>query len=284
MSWFFNEKTIRVFFTKDSVGSVPVRNTFRMKNIQEVPKNIDQVTCPLTKALSINGIIFSHKIRVLGHIEECKASLFNAQMPSVKWDIIDWRTVFREEKKTSHICTKYTYPILQILQWNKALDFGKCDNFQKITWGYILLITKVKSFELNRSILEVLYPLQDVGSKVVISFCTPPADHLPTPASPSISHHRSATTISIWQLSRDFPDLSTEAARGRHCSDWCNGCFDILPREHIHLLWIASESISQFETKIRLWTHHPFFSFVNQMDSKQINLQTETNISINTVN
>ena len=72
---------------------------------------------------------------------------------------------FQRGKKTSHIFTKYTYPILQILQWNKALDFRKCDNFQKVTWAYILFITKVKSFELNRSILEVLCPLEDVGAR-----------------------------------------------------------------------------------------------------------------------
>ena len=70
------------------------------RNTHEVPKNIDQVTCSLIKGPKHNnGIIFSHKIRVLGHIEECKTSLFNAQMPSVKWDVTDWITVFREGKK-----------------------------------------------------------------------------------------------------------------------------------------------------------------------------------------
>ena len=162
------------------------------------------------------------------------------------------------------------------------LDFRKYDDFQKLTWAYALLKAKVKSFELNKA-FQRFCTLFKVWAARKYSHS---AAHLPTislrPALQSPSQICQNNTHDSWI--EIFLNLSNEAARGRHSSDCCNG-----------LLWYSTSrvyplTVNSLRKYFSIWNQNqtvntwPFFRFVNQRDSKQINLQTQTNISTNTVN
>lgn len=161
MSWFFNnEKTIKVFLLKTVwvECQLEVPSGWKSKT-EERCRNTDQVTCLLIEGPENNKrIVSSPTDRWSGHPKEYIPFSFNAQMPLIKWNVTNLITIFKEKK--THYEIKYAYPKLnEILQWNittkPILNFKKCDNFPKVNWFYPPLKAKVKSLELNTSILEV---------------------------------------------------------------------------------------------------------------------------------